>query len=118
MAGREIITYKGEEITYLDYRGKSLEEIKAILADAAEQALKENKQRYLLTNISGIFAVPEFMEAVNDATRKTKHLTLKSAVVGVTGAKKLLFNMYNTVIGKEAKAFDDEESAKEWLIKG
>jgi hypothetical protein len=115
--GREIITYKGKEITYLDYRGKSIEEIKAILVDAVEQALAENKQRNLLTNITGIFAVPEFMEVVNDATRKTRHLTIKSAVVGVTGAKKLLFNIYNTVIGKEAKAFDDETSAKEWLIK-
>lgn len=118
MAGRTIITYKGQEITYLDYRGKSLEEIKAILEEAVEQALKENKQRYLLTNITGVFAVPEFMDAVNAATKKTKHLTLKSAVVGVTGAKKILFNTYNAIIGTEAKAFNDEEAAKEWLVKG
>lgn len=118
MGGRTVITYKGKEITYLDYRGKNLEEIKAILVDAVDQALKENKRRYLLTNITGVFAVPEFMDAVNDATRKTKHLTIKSAVVGVTGAKKILFNTYNAVIGAESKAFNDEESAKEWLVKG
>lgn len=117
MTGRKIITYKGKEITYLDYRGKNLEEIKTILNEAVEQALKENKRRYLLTNITGIFAVPEFMNAVNEATKKTKHLTIKSAVVGVTGAKKILFNTYNAVIGTEAKAFDNEESAKEWLVK-
>jgi len=117
MAGHSVITYKGKEISYLDYRGMKLEEILKTIEEAGKSALLENKRRLQLSNLTGVFAVPEFMEKVKDAGKKTKHLTIKSAVVGVTGTKKLLLNTYNVFTGANMKAFDDEESAKEWLIK-
>jgi hypothetical protein len=117
MAGYSIITYKGKEISYLDYRGMKLEEILKTIDEASKRALLENKRRLQLSNLTGVFAVPEFMNKVKEAGKKTKHLTLKSAVVGITGAKKLLLNTYITFTGADMKAFDDEESAKEWLIK-
>jgi hypothetical protein len=46
-----------------------------------------------------------------------KHLTHKEAIVGVSsGAKKVLFNTYNRLMGGIGRAFDTEEEAKEWLI--
>jgi hypothetical protein len=117
MAGHSIITYKGKEISYLDYRGMKLEEILKTIDEASKKSLLENKRRLQLTNITGVFAVPEFMNKVKEAGKKTKHLTSKSAVVGITGAKKLLLSAYITFTGTNMKAFDDEESAKEWLVK-
>jgi len=117
MAGHSIITYKGKEISYLDYRGMKLEEILATIDKVSKNALLENKQRLQLSNLTGVFAVPEFMDKVKEAGKKTRHLTTRSAVVGVTGTKKLLLNVYNTFTGANMKAFDDEESAKEWLVK-
>lgn len=117
MAGHSIITYQGKEISYFDYRGMKMEDILRTLDQAVTKAIQENKRRLQLTNITGIYAVPEFMEKVQEAGKKTKHLTIKSAVVGITGAKKLLLNAYNTFTGANIKAFDDEESAKEWLVK-
>jgi hypothetical protein len=117
MAGHSIITYKGKEISYLDYRGMKLEEIIKTIDEAAKSSLQENKRRLQLSNLTGVFAVPEFMEKVQEAGKKTKHLTIKSAVVGITGAKKLLLNTYNALTGANLKAFDDEDSAKEWLVK-
>jgi hypothetical protein len=117
MAGHSIITYKGREISYLDYRGMKLEDILKTIDEASKSALLENKRRLQLSNLTGVFAVPEFMDKVKEAGKKTKHLTSKSAVVGVTGTKKLLLNAYNTFTGANMRAFDDEESAKEWLVK-
>jgi hypothetical protein len=117
MAGHSIITYKGKEISYLDYRGLKLEEIIKTIEEASQKSLQENKRRLQLSNLTGVFAVPEFMEKVQEAGKKTKHLTIKSAVVGISGAKKLLLNTYNTLTGSNLKAFDDEDSAKEWLVK-
>jgi len=57
------------------------------------------------------------MDKVKEAGKKTKHLTIKSGVVGITGAKKLLLTAYSAFTGINIKAFDDEESAKEWLVK-
>jgi len=117
MAGHSIITFKGKEISYHDYRGIKLEEILKTIDEASAKALQENKVRLQLSNLTGVFAVPEFMDKVKEAGKKTKHLTSKSAVVGITGAKKLLLNTYNVFTGANMKAFDDEESAKEWLVK-
>ena len=117
MAGHSIITYKGKEISYLDYRGMKLEEILKTIDETVKKSLLENKRRLQLSNLTGVYAVPEFMEKVSEAGKKTKHLTIKSAVVGITGAKKLLLNAYNAFTGVSLKAFDDEESAKEWLVK-
>ena len=117
MAGHSIITFKGKEISYLDYRGMKLEEIIKTMDEATKSSLQENKRRLQLSNLTGVFAVPEFMDKVKEAGKKTRHLTIKSAVIGITGAKKLLLTAYSTFTGINIKAFDDEESAKEWLVK-
>lgn len=117
MAGHSIISYKGKEISYLDYRGMKLEEIIKTMDETVKKSLLENKRRLQLSNLTGVFAVPEFMSKVNEAGKKTRHLTIKSAVVGITGSKKLLLNGYGALTGINIKAFDDEESAKEWLVK-
>ena len=117
MAGHSIISYKGKEISYFDYRGLSLEEILKTIDNAVVKSLAENKARLQLTNLTGIYAVPEFMDRVKEAGKKTRHLTTKSAVVGITGAKRILVTTYNLFTGVNLKIFDDEESAKEWLVK-
>jgi hypothetical protein len=38
-------------------------------------------------------------------------------VVGIKGVKRILFQVYNGLVRGKAKAFDDEETAKEWLVK-
>jgi hypothetical protein len=40
----------------------------------------------------------------------------KTAVIGITGIKKILLNAYNKLTGKNIRAFDSLEAAKEYLI--
>ncbi|NJO88512.1 MAG: STAS/SEC14 domain-containing protein [Chloroflexia bacterium] len=120
MAGYSVINYKGKEIAYIDYRGLKLEQMLQTLNNAVETAIKRSQEghppRPLLINISDAYAVPEFMEKSKEAGKKTRHLTSKSAIVGITGAKKILLQAYNLFTRINTKVFDDEESAKEWLI--
>ena len=62
MAGHSFITYKGKEISYLDYRGLKLEQIIQTIDEATEKTLQDKKPILLLTNMTGVFAVPEFMD--------------------------------------------------------
>jgi hypothetical protein len=41
----------------------------------------------------------------------------KDAVLGVKGNKRFLFQLYNFILRGNAKLFDDETVAKEWLVK-
>jgi len=117
MAGYSIIYYKDVKISYLDYRGLTTKEMIEAVEAARKKSLEDNSPRPLLTNITGAFAVPEFMAKVKEAGKETKHLTTKSAIVGITGAKKILLNVFNMFTKSDMKVFDNEELAKEWLIK-
>ena len=117
MAGHSVINYKGNEILYLDYRGMNENQMIQTLNEATERTFQDNKPRLLLTNITGTFVLPDFLKKAKEDGKRTKHLTLKSAVVGVDGPKKVLLKFYNLFVGNEMKPFHSEEAAKEWLVK-
>ncbi|MCK5102404.1 MAG: hypothetical protein KAR17_06300 [Cyclobacteriaceae bacterium] len=116
MAGYSIIDYKDKDISYLDYRGMNENQMIQTLNEATERSIQDNKPRLLLTNITGTFVLPDFLKKAKEDGKRTKHLTLKSAIVGVDGPKKVLLKVYNYFVGNEMKPFHDEEEAKEWLV--
>lgn len=116
MSGYSLITHKGKEILYADYQGMTKEEIIKTMDEATEFALKEGRPLLRLSNMTGIFAVPEIVNKAKESGKRTNHLTIKRAAVGITGAKKILLNAYNRVSGNNTRAFDDVEDAKNWLV--
>jgi len=56
------------------------------------------------------------LNAIKMSARITKELTSKEAVVGVTGAKKILLRITQLFAGMQLRPFDTLEEAKEWLI--
>ena len=117
MSGQSIINYKGNEVLYLDYRGMNENQMIQTLYEATERSIQDNKPRLLLTNITGTFVLPDFLKKAKEEGKRTKHLTLKSAIVGIEGAKKVLLKFHNLFVGSEMVPFHDEEEAKEWLVK-
>ncbi len=116
MAGHSIITYKGKEILYVDYQGMKEGEILEEMDKATDFALKEGRPMLRLSNMTNVFAVSSVVEKAKQSGKRTKHLTIKRAAVGITGAKRVLFNAFNRFTGNNARAFDDLEEAKEWLV--
>lgn len=117
MAGHSFITYKGKDISYLDHQGEKLEQMIQTVKDAEERALKKNKRIYVLTNMTGAFAVPDYMKRAKEAGKNTNHLIIKQALVGITTGQKILATAYSLFTKNKIKVFDDEESAKEWFLK-
>lgn len=116
MAGHTIIIHKGKEILYVDYTGMKENEILEEMDKATAFALKENRPMLRLSNMTDVFAVPSVVDRAKESGKRTKHLTIKRAAVGITGAKKVLFNAFNRFSGNNARAFDDVDEAKEWLV--
>ena len=52
---------------------------------------------------------------MNAASAATSGYVSRTAVLGVTGAKRTLADMLTRITGQRLKYFDDELSAKEWL---
>jgi len=116
MAGYSIINYKGKEILYVDYQGLKTEEVINMMVEATEFALKENRPLLRLSNMTDVYAVKGVVDTGKECGKRTKHLTIKRAAIGITGAKKVLLNAFNRFTGNNARAFDKLEEAKDWLI--
>ncbi|MBN1181394.1 MAG: hypothetical protein JXB49_03840 [Bacteroidales bacterium] len=118
MKSYSLITYKGKEILYVDYREtKSEQEMIDILESTGQFLLDNNIPRRILSNISGTYVLSSFMKRAKELGKKTQHLTPKEAIVGIIGPKKTLLKIYNLFTGVELMPFDNEEDAKEYLVK-
>lgn len=111
------IIYKGKEIIYVDYRGESEDQMLNTATTLKELLLSENKAHLRLINISDAFATTRFTNYIRQLGKDTKHIPTKAAIVGITGAKKVLLLGYNRILGGAMRPFDDEETAKEYLIR-
>ena len=116
-----VIEHKGKQIVYLDYRFlKTPEEFEAKVSDTMERSkfYEENDIRGLLvlTDLSGSFIFGDAPKYLKESTKLGRDFVAKSAVVGITRAKRVLLNLVNSFSGYQTKAFLTIEEAKDWLV--
>ncbi len=116
MSGIQRINHKGKEIIYIDYRGQSEDEMLATANQLKVFLLSEPGHHLRLVNISDTPATRKFTAFIRELGKETKHIPVKGAIVGITGAKKVLLAGYNRLLGGAMRPFDDEETAKEYLV--
>jgi hypothetical protein len=77
----------------------------------------EGKRNLLmLVDITGSFVYGEVLEEIKKAGKFTKELTAKEAVVGITGGKKILLKIVQTLTNMNLKVFNTVNEAKDWLV--
>lgn len=112
------LNYQGKAILFCNYEGLRGNELLATLKTATQQTLAaQNEELLILANFTDTYTNKEVMDYLTGpeskaATRNTK----KIAVVGITGLKKMFFNVYNTVSQTKAYAFETLEAAKDYLV--
>ena len=116
-----IIEHKGVKIVYLDYRNlKKTEDFKRKVHATIERTkfYEENNisDLLVLTDLTDSFIVGDASKYLKQSTKLGKSFVKKSAVIGITGAKKVILNIINVFSGYQTKAFDTAEEAKDWLI--
>lgn len=116
MAGMQKISHKGKEIIYIDYRGQSEGEMLATAKELKDFLLSDPGHHLRLVNISDTPATRKFTAFIRELGKETRHVPVKGAIVGITGAKKVLLSGYNRLLGGAMRPFDNEETAKEYLI--
>jgi hypothetical protein len=119
--GAKFIDYKGKEIYFVDYTNiKSTGEFLKVIKGTnvfREKARADGKQDILmLIDLSGSYVYGETMDALKISGRISKELTKKEAIVGATGAKKILLRIAQLYTGMQLRPFGSLDEAKEWLI--
>lgn len=110
--------HKGTKIMFADYRECKLPEQQLELLDEVAKTMQAQKEVRLLVDYDGVTAGPEYMSKLKayGNTVFKEHMKC-SAVLGITGLKKILFNGYNLATGaKNVKAFTNRDEALDWLV--
>jgi hypothetical protein len=115
------IEHKGKQIYYVDYSNlKNNEEFMSVISqtNAYRETIKAQgrKDLLMLVDISGSYVYGEVLESIKRSGKITKELTAREAVVGISGSKRILLKIVQTVTNMNFRTFDTVEEAKDWLV--
>ena len=112
--------YKGKKILYVDHRGsKSQDELLQTL-ELQEKYCRESPDKLLiLYDYRDVYVDPKFMERAKKLGKEVLNAkTERSAILGVTGIRKILLDADIKFSGDNVVIFDSEPKAKEYLVNG
>ena len=117
----EWIEHQGKRIMYVDYRGLVGDEVARQVRENGEVIVeigkKGDKNQLRLVDVRGGFATREIVAAFKEVGVAITPYTRATAVIGLSGGQKRLLSIYNRLTGRGARPFDDQEKAKDWLVK-
>ena len=111
------IQHKGKKILYIDASNVNIEEALAVIAKARETIRSQpEKSVFILTNLTNARFDDKVTAAMKEYVAGNKPYVAKSAVVGVTGLKQILYNAIMKFSGRKVVMFNTQDQAKEWLV--
>jgi hypothetical protein len=112
------VEHKGKNILYVDYRGLKTTEVMIELVEEATRIEAESPTQVLvLVNYEDSAASIEYMGRVKELGKEIrKQKVLKTALLGMTGLKMILYQGYIRFTGETSiQIFTDETAALDWL---
>ena len=111
------IEYKGKEILHDDYTNLQGEELVHTIEILTNHLMESGKKEILLLiDLNDSYTNKEVVNAFTEAGKRVRPIVKRTAVLGITGVKKVLLNVVNKLSSIDANPFSTEEEAKEWLI--
>ncbi len=113
----EFIQYKGRKILRIGFEGElSKERIKAIMEEAKKVIAGQPPNSILAMTIFGYYRFDSEIAALfREYVAFNKPYIKASAVIGVVGLRKALYNAFTYITHRNVMICQDEEEAKEYL---
>ena len=117
MAHAGFETFGNKSIFFIDFRGCQAAEALATIADARQKIARCQPGSVLtLTDVTDGAYDDHVTEALKELARSNRPFVKASAVVGVTGLRKVIFNMITLFSKRQMSLFSDLDSARKWLV--
>jgi hypothetical protein len=111
------IQHKRIEILLLDFSYCGVSEAIGIIHDGKKIIRSQPEDSVLtLTDVTGARYNLEVIEKLKDFTKGNKAYVKASAVVGLDGLKKIVYNAVVRFSRRNLSVFDDIQKAKDWLV--
>jgi len=110
------ITHGGKDILLLDFSRLKANEVLQLI-DPAKAVIsgKPEKSILTLTDVTDLTFNSEVSERMKEFTAHNKPYVRASAIVGVTGLKRIIYNAVIAFSQRQIATFGDREAAKSWL---
>jgi hypothetical protein len=113
----KFIKHNWRQILLLDFSGCSVDEALKTIAEASEIIRSQAESSLLiLTDVTNARYNLEVVEKLKDFTDANTPYVRASAVVGLDGLKKIVYNAVIMFSKRKINVFEDIEKAKDWLI--
>ncbi len=111
------INHKGRRILFVDYtKCSTTNEMIKLLQEVVELYNSSSIKYLALNDFTGTFGSREFLNVAKEHQKLFDEKTIKTAVLGITGLKKVLLNGYNYFVQKKQVPFDSKEEALDYLV--
>jgi hypothetical protein len=115
----QIITYQGQEIVYTDYKMKSPEEMLIVLEESivfAKRIEAKGEQYLYLVDLTNVPITKEFGEKLMEGGKSHVNNVKRSAILGITGIKRMFFESYLFFSKSNMHSFQDKIKALNYLV--
>lgn len=116
MSRVNFIEHHGVDILYIDWSGAAAWEIREAMHEARRVISSQPRASVrTLTNVQDVQLDNAAAEMLREYMAANKPYVLAGAVVGLNDLKMIAFNLFNRVTGRNLRAMDNVEDAKDWL---
>ncbi len=111
-------TYKGKKIFFAKY-GHLTPEVYRAEIDAVEKEMLAQPRNsvLLLVDTVGLLISPEALNLAKNVALHSQPYVIKTAILGMSGARKTLLDIVAKFSGMKVEAFDTADQARDWLVK-
>ncbi|HOO84789.1 MAG TPA: hypothetical protein PLS94_09510 [Prolixibacteraceae bacterium] len=111
------IDHKGTRIYYIDFTNLRTEkEIEEVMIESKTLIRSSSKKSMInLANIEGMHFNNTIKELFTEYVKGNADYVQKSAIIGVTGLKRIVFNGIMKLTGRDVNCLNSVEEAKNWL---
>lgn len=112
------IESQGVNIFYIDFSGLQTENevIEVLVESKIEIRSHPIKSMINLANITGMHFNNSIKELFFEFVKGNANYVLHSAIVGVDGIRRIVFNGIMKLSGRDVRCFNLVEDAKKWLV--
>ena len=112
------IEYKDKKILYLNYSNLKDDEYQNASKEIRDYIIKLGKDNILLlTNVRGNYFSINTMKDSRKIGNMVKPYIKKNAIIGITSSQEIFIKSVSIFTGMEIKPINNEDNAKDWLIK-
>ncbi|HTP09394.1 MAG TPA: hypothetical protein VMP08_14165 [Anaerolineae bacterium] len=117
------INYKDKRILHIDLSNFK-EDLKGFEAELTAAVTTIGQEMYqqpphsvlVLVDLRNTAMTSTAQKMLTERIKDTRQYVKKTAVVGMTGLRRMYLDFFAHIAGSDTAPFDDPESAKEWLV--